>query len=62
MKNEFCNTIGPLADVREPLFDVLMQIAGNLPRRRVGGTPQFESTDIAVGFGGAIAKRAPKPT
>ena len=36
---------------------ILMQIAGNLPRRRVGATPQFESTDIAVGFGGAIAKR-----
>src|SRR5580700_3594876 len=34
-----------------------MKIAGNLSRGRVGATPQFESTDIAVGFGGAIAKR-----
>src|SRR5580658_8064743 len=34
-----------------------MQITGNLSRRRVGATPQFESTDIAIALCGTIAER-----
>src|ERR1700685_4350392 len=34
-----------------------MQITGNLSRRRVGATPQFESTDVATALCGTIAER-----
>ena len=33
-----------------------MDVAGNLPRRRVGATLHFERTDVAVEFGGAVAQ------
>ena len=42
-------------------YRVLVDVAGDLPRRRVGATLCFESADVAVEFGGAVAE-SPNPT